>query len=68
MAHRGAVVTREILLKRVWGTESAEPLAVEKRFNTLTTHIHYLRRKLEKNPIHAPCILTVDTIGYRFNQ
>jgi len=56
---QGKIVTRDELLRRVWGYRSA---AVTR---TLDTHIAELRRKLEARPAEPRHILTVRKVGYR---
>ena len=56
---RGAVATRNELMREVWGYSSA----VVSR--TVDTHIAELRRKLEENPSEPRHILTVRKAGYR---
>jgi two-component system alkaline phosphatase synthesis response regulator PhoP len=55
----GAVVTREDLLRRVWGHRS---LMVTR---TLDSHVAELRRKLEQEPASPRHILTIRKVGYR---
>jgi DNA-binding response OmpR family regulator len=55
----GAVVTRDDLLRRVWGLRST---AVTR---TLDSHVAELRRKLEPAPDAPRHILTVRKVGYR---
>ncbi len=58
--HRGAVLTRDLLLQRVWGYD----------FNgdtrTVDVHIRGLREKVELDPPNPVRIETVRGIGYRF--
>lgn len=56
----GATVSREELLREVWGY-SATPLT-----RTVDVHVAWLRRKLEPNPRHPRFILTVHGLGYKF--
>jgi two-component system, OmpR family, alkaline phosphatase synthesis response regulator PhoP len=56
----GATVSREELLREVWGY-TATPLT-----RTVDVHIAWLRRKLEPNPRHPRFILTVHGLGYKF--
>lgn len=56
----GCAVSRERLLKEVWGYTDG----VLSR--TLDTHVRSLRRKLEANPAVPRHLLTVRTVGYRF--
>jgi len=58
--HRGAIVSREELLKEVWGYDST-PLT-----RTVDVHVAWLRQKLEPNPRHPAYILTVHGLGYKF--
>ena len=58
--HRGVTLSREELLKTVWGYE-ATPLT-----RTVDVHIAWLRHKLETNPRHPQWILTVHGMGYKF--
>ncbi len=58
--NRGAVLTREILLTRVWGDDYVgDP-------RTVDVHIRWLRQKLEKDPSNPERITTVRGVGYRF--
>lgn len=56
----GAVISRQDLLREVWGHRSA----VMSR--TVDTHIAELRRKLEADPAEPRHIVTVRKSGYRF--
>jgi two-component system, OmpR family, phosphate regulon response regulator PhoB len=59
--HAGEVVTRERLLAQVWGgSGSWQP------GETLTEHIHRLRRRIEPDPERPRWVLTVRGVGYRF--
>ena len=55
---KGRVLSREILLDRVWGYERA--LEIETR--TVDLHVSQLRKKLKEI---STCILTVKNAGYR---
>jgi two-component system alkaline phosphatase synthesis response regulator PhoP len=60
ISHKGEVVTRDVLLDKIWGYE---------RFPTTRTidnHILKLRKKIEENPSHPRYILSVYGEGYRF--
>ena len=59
LAHRGEVIRREDLLKRVWGVDSRTPT------RTLDNHISRLRKKLESDAAHPQLILTVHGVGYK---
>ena len=56
---KGAVVSRQDLLREVWGHRS------EILTRTIDTHIAELRRKLEPDPSRPRHILTIRKMGYR---
>ncbi|PWB47984.1 MAG: DNA-binding response regulator [Candidatus Methylomirabilota bacterium] len=58
---RGRVLTRDYLLERVWGYERASE--IESR--TVDVHVRRLREKLGSE---AARIVTVKSVGYRFDQ
>jgi len=60
--HRGAPVSRDMLLEHVWGYREA-PLT-----RTVDVTIRRLRQKLETNPEHPRFIITVPGVGYRFGR
>jgi two-component system, OmpR family, response regulator RegX3 len=60
--NRGRVMTRDLLLDRVWG----EDAYVEPR--TVDVHIRWLREKIEQDPSHPVLIQTVRGAGYRFTD
>lgn len=55
----GAVVTREELLRRVWGYDYFGDTRL------LDVHVRRLRRKIEHDPDDPRCVLTVRGSGYR---
>jgi two-component system KDP operon response regulator KdpE len=58
----GKIMTRQMLLKEVWGTGySAES-------HYLHVYIGQLRHKIEPDPAHPRFILTISGVGYRFNS
>lgn len=59
--HKGAVLTRDLLLQRVWGFDYAGDT------RTVDVHIRWLREKIEPDPAHPERIETVRGIGYRFS-
>jgi two-component system response regulator RegX3 len=59
MANKDRVVTREELLKKVWGAD--EPLDT----GTLDVHIRWLREKIEADPSRPRYIKTLRGVGYR---
>ncbi len=60
MRHRGAVLTRDLLLARVWGEDYPGDA------RTVDVHIRWLRQKVEEDPSEPRRILTVRGMGYRF--
>jgi len=58
--HRGAVLSRELILERVWGWDFAG------NTRTVDVHIRWLREKIEEDPANPQRIVTVRGIGYRF--
>lgn len=57
--HRGQILSRDVLLERVWGYD-ADPAG-----NAVDLHIHYLRRKLDPaENDREPLIRTVRGAGY----
>lgn len=60
MEAKGEVVSRELLLQRIWGLS----LPSEMESRTVNVHIHRLRRKLGAEGRH---ILTVKNVGYRYD-
>ncbi len=58
--HPGATLSRDELLKEVWG------YSTETFTRTVDVHIASLRQKLEKDPKHPELILTVQGLGYKF--
>ena len=57
--HRGQVLSREVLLEKVWNYDS------EVSTRTVDTHILNLRRKLRDGPPNR-YIQTVHGVGYKF--
>ncbi|MFU8795165.1 MAG: winged helix-turn-helix domain-containing protein [Dethiobacteria bacterium] len=62
MSNPGRVLTRELLLDKVWGYE------VEVDTRTVDVHIRYLRQKIESDPANPNFIETVRGVGYRFRD
>ncbi len=60
VGHRGQTLSREELLKAVWGYDHAPTT------RTVDVHVAALRRKLERNPRHPEFILTIHRLGYKF--
>lgn len=60
--HKGAVLTRDLLVQRVWGFEFGGDT------RTVDVHIRMLREKIEPDPADPQRIQTVRGIGYRFED
>ncbi len=58
--HRGHMLTRELILERVWGWDFVGGS------RTVDVHIRWLREKIEPDPTNPSRIVTVRGIGYRF--
>jgi DNA-binding response OmpR family regulator len=58
--HRGQVLTRELILERVWGWDFSGGS------RTVDVHIRWLREKIEIDPAQPMRIVTVWGAGYRF--
>lgn len=58
--NRGTVLTRDQLLRQVWGYEFAGDT------RTVDVHIRWLRERLEDDPAQPRLIQTVRGVGYRF--
>ena len=59
VSHRGAVCTKEDIIRSVWGDEFTSE-------GTLTVHVRRLRARIEKEPDSPACIRTVWGRGYLF--
>ncbi len=60
MSYPRRVWSREQLLDQVWGADFVGDS------KTVDVHIRWLREKLERDPSHPECIITVRGFGYRF--
>ncbi|MBN2548489.1 MAG: response regulator transcription factor [Anaerolineales bacterium] len=58
--HRGQVLSRQLILERVWGWEFIGGS------RTVDVHIRWLREKIEPDPQNPTRIITVRSAGYRF--
>jgi DNA-binding response OmpR family regulator len=58
--HRGQVLSRDLILERVWGWDFSGGS------RTVDVHIRWLREKLEEIPAEPTRIVTVRGAGYRF--
>ena len=58
----GKVMTREVLLERIWGDSAyRDP-------RTIDVHIRHLREKLEPDAGRPEYLFTVRGVGYRFRD
>ncbi len=57
----GRVLTRDVLIDRVWGTDYIGDT------KTLDVHIKRLRSRIEAEPSAPTLITTVRGVGYRFD-
>jgi DNA-binding response OmpR family regulator len=60
MRNQGAVLSRDLLLNRVWGYDYVGDS------HTVDVHIRWLREKIEADPSAPQRITTVRGVGYRF--
>jgi DNA-binding response OmpR family regulator len=58
--HRGIVLSRDLILERVWGWD------YDGGSRTVDVHVHWLREKIEPDPKNPTRIVTVRGVGYRF--
>lgn len=58
--NKGIALSRDLILERVWGW------AYDGSSRTVDVHVRWLREKIEANPAVAKRIVTVRSIGYRF--
>ncbi len=58
--NRGIVLSRDLILERVWGWE------FDGGSRTVDVHVRWLREKIEAEPSEPQRIITVRSIGYRF--
>jgi two-component system response regulator RegX3 len=59
--HAGRVVTRDILIDRIWGSDYVGDT------KTLDVHIKRLRAKVEEDPTKPRAIVTIRGLGYKFD-
>jgi DNA-binding response OmpR family regulator len=60
LRNRGAVLTREVVLREAWGQDyPGDP-------RTVDVHIRWLRERIESDPSRPERIVTVRGVGYRF--
>jgi DNA-binding response OmpR family regulator len=58
--NRGIVLSRDLILERVWGWD------YDGGSRTVDVHVRWLREKVEPDPANPTRIVTVRSIGYRF--
>jgi DNA-binding response OmpR family regulator len=58
--HRRHVLSREQILKEVWGWDYFGDS------RTVDVHVRWLREKIEENPAEPKRIITIRSVGYRF--
>jgi DNA-binding response OmpR family regulator len=62
VSNQGRAFTRQELLEELWGgSEYRDP-------RTIDVHVRHLREKLEHDPKEPQLIVTVRSVGYRFNE
>ena len=59
--HRGMVLSRDLILERVWGWD------YDGGSRTVDVHVHWLREKIEPDPGQPTRIITVRGVGYRLD-
>ncbi len=62
LEHPGFVLSRDLLLARVWGYD------YEGESRTVDVHIRGLRKKMEENNLDSDIIETVHGVGYRLRE
>jgi DNA-binding response OmpR family regulator len=59
--HKGQVLSRELVLERVWGWDFSGGS------RTVDVHVRWLREKIEADPANPTHIITLRGSGYRFD-
>jgi len=62
MENKGRIVTRQMLLEKVWGYD------FEGEHQTISVHVRWLREKVEVDPNNPRHIITVRSRGYMFRE
>jgi two-component system response regulator RegX3 len=62
MENAGRVLTREVLIDRVWGSDYVGDT------KTLDVHVKRIRSKIEDDPRNPTRIVTIRGLGYKFDQ
>lgn len=60
--NQGKILTKDMLFNKIWGFDSFSEM------QTLTIHINWLRKKIEKDPKKPQKIQTIWGKGYRFES
>jgi len=60
--NRGLVLSRDLILERVWGWDYAGGS------RTVDVHVRWLREKIEPDPASPTRIVTVRGVGYRLEE
>jgi DNA-binding response OmpR family regulator len=58
--NRGVVLSRDLILERVWGWE------FDGGSRTVDVHVRWLREKIEREPSNPTRLVTVRSVGYLF--
>ena len=59
LEHRGAIVTRDELLRNVWGLNG------DTMTRTVDVHVASLRKKFETDPSYPEYLITLKGFGYK---
>lgn len=62
MLHTGQILSRKDLMLQVWETDYLDDT------RTLDVHIHWVRKKIEKDPKHPEYLRTMRGVGYWFGN
>ena len=62
LANAGRVLTRDVLIDRVWGSDYVGDT------KTLDVHVKRLRAKIEPDPANPTRITTIRGLGYKFER
>jgi two-component system response regulator RegX3 len=62
MANAGRVLTRDVLMDRIWGPNYFGDT------KTLDVHVKRVRSKIESDPTNPSRIVTVRGVGYRYER
>ena len=62
VANKGRVFSRDLLLEKIWGYDYVGGT------RTVDVHIRWLRRKIESDPANPKHLMTVRSVGYKFEE